>query len=509
MLSGTVQTEAGNPIASAMVSLGRAESSIPAAQTTAQGAFRIRAPGPGAFTLTVAKPGFRALVTRVELSAGAENRVALTLHELNSNALSGAKSASDLEFSDQPNFSVAGVTDAASVGGHGSTATLPVSESLARETVRLKSDDARATPVDGQLSEKQLRAAVERAPRSFSAQHQLGAFYLGAGKPQAAIAPLAAAYRLDPGDYDNAYKLALAYQRSGDLLQARRYVSEVLAKENRADLYRLLGDIDEQLKEPVAAVKEYELAVRLEPSEANYFAWGSELLLHRAIQPAIEVLSQGAKAFPGSARMLAGLGAALYAGGSVEAATERLCQASDLAPNAEAPHLFLGKVVESVVRTPACAQEKLGRFRALQPGNAWAHYYYALALAKQTERIDEPAHGEGIERLLRQAIAIDPQLAAAYLELGVLEGERGNLKQAIAYYQHAVQAKADLAEAHYRLARAYKQSGETDKARQEFDSYRQIEKRQAAEGERERRELREFVVVLKQPASEPASRQEH
>ncbi len=47
-----------------------------------------------------------------------------------------------MEFADQPNFTVAGVTDWTAVGGHGSDASLRTSEALARETLTLKSPGA-------------------------------------------------------------------------------------------------------------------------------------------------------------------------------------------------------------------------------------------------------------------------------------------------------------------------------------------------------------------------------
>ena len=81
-----------------------------------------------------------------------------------------------------------------------------------------------------------------------------------------------------------------------------------------AELYRLAGELDEKLGDPLGAVRELEHAVRLEPSEANYFAWGSELLLHRAIWQAVEVFESGLKAYPKSARIETALGTALFAG---------------------------------------------------------------------------------------------------------------------------------------------------------------------------------------------------
>ena len=66
--------------------------------------------------------------------------------------------------------------------------------------------------------------------------------------------------------------------------------SKYKSKQNSGgDAHRLAGDLDEKQGDALAAVKEYQEAVRLDPSEANYFAWGSELLLHRAVWQAAEV----------------------------------------------------------------------------------------------------------------------------------------------------------------------------------------------------------------------------
>jgi hypothetical protein len=48
---------------------------------------------------------------------------------------------------------------------------------------------------------------------------------------------------------------------------------------------------------------------------------------------------------------------------------------------------------------------------------------------------------------------------------------------------------------------AYKRTGEESKAHQELQAYEQIEKTEAAALERQRRELRQFLIILKdQPA---------
>ena len=67
---------------------------------------------------------------------------------------------------------------------------------------------------------------------------------------------------------------------------------------NTAELHNLLGQIEEKDGKFVAAANEFEIAAHQDPSESNLFDWASELLLHRTLEPAIEVFRQSARALP-------------------------------------------------------------------------------------------------------------------------------------------------------------------------------------------------------------------
>ena len=264
-----------------------------------------------------------------------------------------------------------------------------------------------------------------------------------------------------------------------------------------ADAHRLAGDRAEASGDPLAAVHEYEQAVQLNPSEQNYFAWGTELLLHRAIQPAGEVFTKGSTAYPKSARMLAGVGAALYAAGSYANAARRLCQASDLQPADPNPYLFLGKMEKAAPDTLPCATEKLARFVHDQPANPQGNYYYAFAIWKQSrDSVDAPGLPQA-EALLLKAVAANPNFAEAYVQQGAVYTTEGKLPRAITAYKKAAEINPRSAEAHFRLAQAYKRSGENEKAVQELQLYKQADKAENAAVERQRREIRQFLIVLK------------
>jgi tetratricopeptide (TPR) repeat protein len=272
-----------------------------------------------------------------------------------------------------------------------------------------------------------------------------------------------------------------------------------------AEQHHLAADADEKAGKPLDAVREYQNAAELNPSETNLFDWGAELLLHRAAEPAIEVFTKGNRSFPRSVRMLVGLGAAWYSRGSYDQAAQRFCEASDLNPEDPNPYLFMGRMqTAETVDSPAIV-ERLGRFARLEPQNSLANYYYAVALWKQYKSVDEMKDLELVKSLLEKAVHLDPKLGLAHLQLGILYSEQGDIPKAISAYQRAIEASPQLEQAHYRLAQAYKRVGQTAKAHTEIQQYERISNEKAQEVDRQRRELQQFVYKMRDemPASPP------
>ncbi len=161
----------------------------------------------------------------------------------------------------------------------------------------------------------------------------------------------------------------------------------------------------------MAAANEFETAAHMDPSEDNLFDWGSELLLHRTYEPAIEVFRASHPALPDFAHgCMIGLGMALYSRGLYEEAVKALLTAADLNPSDPRCYLFLSKAYDS---SPSQADEVIQRFRRyaeLEPNNALAQYYYAMSLwkGKRAEGSSLDTHQE-VESLLKKSIALDEQ----------------------------------------------------------------------------------------------------
>jgi tetratricopeptide (TPR) repeat protein len=415
--------------------------------------------------------------------------------------------ATQTEFFDEPRFTVAGVTDSTNLGGHGSSTIARTKEALAKDTLSLGRESHAPSPATSVSSqEESLREAVAHEPGNFEANQTLGKLLVAEGKAREALPYLERASELNPSFYENAYQLARAYAEAGEYQRARSNVRTLLTTQDKdthhvAELHHLLAHVEGKLGNPVEAVREYQLAAELNPSEMNLFDWGSELLKHRANQPAIEVFSKGNRLFPRSARMLLGLGAAWYASGSYEQAVQRFCDASDLDPADATPYLFMGRLQSAETIPVERLVEKLQRFVRLQPENALANYYYALILWKRRKRPEDSGNFAQVESLLQEAVHLDPKLGVGYLQLGILYSEQKDFREAILAYQKAIETSPQMEEAHYRLAQIYKRTGENLKAQQELEVFDQLSKQRADEVERERREIQQFVYKLRDPAA--------
>lgn len=460
-IHGTVVNAEGEPVKDALVRMVQ-PGTAGAIETKSDvaGLFSFSARRNVSYTISAEKSGrHSSAASIVASSAGSDKPIVLTLEGSGAirpqSGTSQSSTIAPMEFADKVSFSVAGVTDWTAVGGHGSDSSLRTSEDLARETAALKSK----TPEP---------AATESTSRS------------------------------------REYELALASQAAGDLQQAQKQVHALLARETSADALRLAGSLDERLGDSLTAVHELEQAVRLDPSEPNVFEWGSELLLHRAVWQAQEVFEKGAATYPNSARMLTALGAALFAGARYDDAARRLCEASDLNPAGSEPYIFMGKIEVAAPNPLACVEQKLHRFAEQQPYNSLANYFYAMAILKQRETPNEHAVQQA-ETLLTKAAAIDPTCSDAYLQLGILSSSRHDLEKAIALYTKAIEANPKSSEAHYRLGVAFDRTGKPEKATQEFQLHDEMKRQDAEAIERQRREVKQFLVVVEGKPAYPAA----
>ena len=174
-------------------------------KTGADGRFVLSLAEAGTYVLHAEKSGWRDAATEpFEVVAGEKKKLELVMQTLDAAqaALPGGEqrlktSSENIEFQDEPSFTVAGVTDYSNLGLHGSDAAAKTSDRLATAIVELNS---------------------------------------GAR-----------------GDGSNLG----ASQSKSELEREREQVSKELEAKDTADGHRILGSINERLGDPVTAVREF------------------------------------------------------------------------------------------------------------------------------------------------------------------------------------------------------------------------------------------------------------
>ena len=354
------------------------------------------------------------------------------------------------------------------------------------------------------LAEVQFKKAVALQPADYEANHDLGELYVQAGKIADALPYLEQAQRVNSSSYGNGYDLSLAYLVTGKLQQARQSAVALLQQKDSPELHNLLGQIEEKDGNFVAAANQFELAAHADPTESNLFDWASELLLHRTLDPAVEVFQQASQRYPNSPRLVIGLGTALYARGNYDDAVKALLRGADLNPSDPSCYLFLSRAFDS---SPAQADEVIERFRRfaeLQPNNGRALYYYALSLWKGKREKDPNLDIHQIESLLKKSIALDPSIAESHLQLGNLYSDQNRFTEAIPEYLRARELGPDLSDVRYRLGQAYVRTGQKELAQNEFEVYQKLRQQHLAETDKQRADIRQFVFSEKDsPSAKP------
>ena len=354
-------------------------------------------------------------------------------------------------------------------------APAPAREGIASAQSSPRPAQTRPAPKpDTATVERQLRDAVHRSPDSFEAHQRLAAFYLQQRKLTRAIPHLRRAQAIDPAHYANGYDLALALLETGALDDARQQVKRMLSAKETGELHNLLGDIEERAGNLIAAAEEYQRAAHLDATEEHLFDWGNNLLQLRASDVAEQVFTAAIARHPKSARLHVGLGITQYFRGQYADAVKSFCTAVDLDPSDPRPYQFLGEMYGVAPDLAGEVTERLAQFVKTQPRNALAHFHYALSIWKGQPGDSESTDSAKIEGLLRKAVALDPQLAKGFLQLGILLSDQRRYKEAIQELQNATRLEPDLAQAHYRLAQVYQRTGQKALAAKELEIFERL-----------------------------------
>jgi tetratricopeptide (TPR) repeat protein len=154
----------------------------------------------------------------------------------------------------------------------------------------------------------------------------------------------------------------------------------------------------------------------------------------------------------------------------------------------------MGKIEVVAQHFDSCMDTRLARYAEMHPTDALANYFYAMDLWRQQGPVPDAATRQRVESLLTKAVTLDAKCSDGFLQLGNLKSSERNYPAAIEFYAKSIIADPQSSEAHYRLGVAYDRVGEREKAKAEFAAHDAINNQQAEETERQRKQIKQFVV---------------
>jgi tetratricopeptide (TPR) repeat protein len=478
-LTGTIVGPSKLPIVGAKVTLTAGDGSRQTATADQNGRYSFPSVEPASYTLVVEaagyQPGRRA---DVRVRGGTSTTVDLLLTVATpSQPNPESQLAQPSGFYDDTQLKASGLQTTIDAAGYSSQAQSP--RRLLSEGPSLSANPLSSRETDTPKStetEQRLKEALRTDPRDFDANHQLGEYYLA--NPAAAVPYLEKAEELKPGDASNEFDLARAYLGTKNAAKAQQLLRDLIRRNDTAEYHNLLGQADEALNDPASALRELRLAAQMDPSEKNTFDMANELLLvTNSGGPAVEAFTRGVALFPNSVRMYIGLGIALYARNSYDAAIEALCHASDLDPSDPRPYVFLGKMNNVSKGHADEVAERMQKFMETNPDNALAYYYGALCLWKGAHDDKQGVDAARVEALFKKSLALDPQSADTHLQLGILYHDQRREQDAISEFESAIRLKPDDPDAHYHLAQAYFHLGDSQRGQAELQIYEKLHAR--------------------------------
>ena len=274
--------------------------------------------------------------------------------------------------------------------------------------------------------------------------------------------------------YENGRDLADAEIGAGQYASAKALLETLMEQQNRAELHSLLGKAEAAQKNYKAAAIEYQKAAEMEPTEANIFDFGTSLF-HLDHNSAITILRYGVQKYPQSVELHVALGSVLYADGKSLEGAELLCDAEELNPSDPHPMEILAA---TEIVPPTLAPRVTSLFAALHrkyetDGLILFDYTMVQSGRWSNDRDAVPPH---FVESLKVALRLNPQLPQAYYQLSLISAQQRNYQEEIQFLKKAISLDPGKDEYHYRLAFAYRMSGDEAKFREELNEFQRLHK---------------------------------
>ncbi|PSB54070.1 hypothetical protein C7B67_00590 [filamentous cyanobacterium Phorm 6] len=232
-----------------------------------------------------------------------------------------------------------------------------------------------------------------------------------------------------------------------------------VANYQEVEPYKRLAEdclVQGKIKEAIAICQQ---ALKIRPDFIHaYVTLGNALQAEGKIEAAIRSYSQALELQPNFAEVRANIGSMYFKMGRLEEAIAHYKQAIVLSPDLAGAHWNLGKVYHKhgdIEAAIACFQ----RTSELNPQLVGADFHFNLA----NRLFTQGKRDEAIESY-EKAIAIKPDWAEAYGNIGSARSQQGDLDAAIVNYQKAVALKPELEVLHFNLGNSFLQQNKYEEA---------------------------------------------
>lgn len=348
---------------------------------------------------------------------------------------------------------------------------------------------------------RSLRSLTIPPDQELAVRQQSAEVLISHGKTADAIVDLQRAAELDPANPDTLFNLALAEFRTGNTKEALASAENCRKVRDSAEIEGLLGDIQEALGDNLAAVRSYQAALAMAPTEENHhLALALEFIRHRNFEPAKLVLEQAEKTFPRSWRVQVGLGMVEYFVGTKENASQILLRAMDLASDPELVLRYLGEVEldESAAPDPA-AVERICAFAKAHPTSARAQSYCGALMFRNDFASRDNSRADDIVRRLSFAASSLKDDPTPHCELGKVYEWLEKWEPASREFEACTRLNPNSVQAHYRLSQVYRHLGETERSQEELRLYKAASQKLAEENEQHETTLNTFLYTIQKP----------
>jgi Flp pilus assembly protein TadD len=498
-ISGSVRDATGSTLPGISLTLSESGSATSSIHTTTDkfGAFHFDHIALGSYRLSTDQPGETiALNGPVMLSAetpALHRDLILT-------------SASDSPYKPPPalQLQAAGIRGYIDPGGYSAPAGAAAASKLIQGAADLNRPINNADQdIDAACShETALLKAVHDRPDNAAVHRRLGQYYLAQHQPEKALADLQRARMLDEYDPETLVSLAVTLLQTRQFTKAHDLLAANASGADQAEIHRLLARSNEGVGAFQQASLEYQVAAALEPTEADFYGAGYELILAGSAAAAVKVFDSGTARYPESITLLLGMGTANFLLGQSAEATRIFLRCATLHPDDSRLYPFLSASFTLSGIDPDAVESTFARYYQLHPEDANAAYFYALILVHRNSADTNKASVD-VETLFKRAIQLEPLFAKAHLQLGNVYLDGRDYTHAAEEFAIALRLDPGLWETHYKLSAVYKRTGQRELADQQMRLFLAKKSQSVSEDQASGPQLEEFLSVFAKPDPKP------